>query len=34
MLDQPYKYVEAFAQAGADLISIHLEPEYEIPDTC
>lgn len=33
MLDQPYKYVEAFAQAGADLISIHLEPEYEILDT-
>lgn len=33
MLDQPQRYVEPFAQAGADLISIHVEPEYDIPDT-
>ena len=33
MLDQPQKYIEPFAQAGADLISIHVEPEYDVPDT-
>ncbi|HAD21005.1 MAG TPA: ribulose-phosphate 3-epimerase, partial [Opitutae bacterium] len=33
MLDQPQKYIEPFAQAGADLISIHVEPEYDILDT-
>ena len=32
MLDQPQRYIEPFAQAGADLISIHVEPEYEIPE--
>ena len=32
MLDQPHEYVEPFAQAGADLISIHVEPEYDIPE--
>ena len=33
MLDQPQKYIEAFAQAGADLISIHVEPDYDVCDT-
>ena len=33
MLDQPQNYIEPFAQAGADLISIHVEPEYDIPET-
>ena len=33
MLDQPQEYIEPFAQAGADLISIHVEPEYNIPET-
>ena len=29
MLDQPDRYVEAFAKAGANLISIHIEPAYD-----
>jgi ribulose-phosphate 3-epimerase len=29
MLSEPQKYLEAFAQAGADRISIHVEPEYD-----
>ena len=29
MLDQPDCYVDPFIQAGSDLISIHLEPEYD-----
>lgn len=29
MLSEPHRYVEAFAQAGANLISIHIEPEYD-----
>jgi ribulose-phosphate 3-epimerase len=29
MLDQPHRYVEAFARAGANLISIHIEPSYD-----
>lgn len=29
MLDQPHLYVEAFAKAGANLISIHVEPAYD-----
>ncbi|HEY1110518.1 MAG TPA: ribulose-phosphate 3-epimerase [Opitutaceae bacterium] len=29
MLSEPHKYVEAFAKAGADLISIHIEPTYD-----
>jgi ribulose-phosphate 3-epimerase len=28
MLAEPHKYVEAFAKAGANLISIHIEPAY------
>ncbi|MDR1010417.1 MAG: ribulose-phosphate 3-epimerase [Opitutaceae bacterium] len=29
MLDNPHLYIEAFAKAGADLISIHIEPRYD-----
>ena len=33
MLANPDKYVEAFLKAGADLISIHVEPEYDVSAT-
>jgi len=33
MLGEPHRYIEAFAAAGADLISIHVEPEYDIAGT-
>jgi ribulose-phosphate 3-epimerase len=29
MLDEPHRYVEPFAAAGANLISIHIEPTYD-----
>jgi ribulose-phosphate 3-epimerase len=29
MLDEPGNYTEAFAKAGADLISIHIEPSFD-----
>ncbi|HEX2861745.1 MAG TPA: ribulose-phosphate 3-epimerase [Lacunisphaera sp.] len=29
MLDEPHKYVESFARAGANLISIHIEPDFD-----
>jgi ribulose-phosphate 3-epimerase len=29
MLSEPHRYIEAFAKAGANLISIHIEPEYD-----
>jgi ribulose-phosphate 3-epimerase len=29
MLDEPHRYIDAFAKAGADLISIHIEPRYD-----
>jgi ribulose-phosphate 3-epimerase len=29
MLSEPQRYIEAFAKAGADLISIHIEPAYD-----
>src|SRR5688572_20830691 len=29
MLTEPHRYVEAFAKAGANLISIHIEPAYD-----
>lgn len=29
MLSEPQRYVEAFARAGADRISIHIEPSYD-----
>lgn len=33
MLDNPHLYVDSFARAGADLISIHVEPDYPIAAT-
>lgn len=33
MLDNPHLYVEAFANAGANLISIHVEPDYALSET-
>lgn len=29
MLDQPDRYIEAFARAGANMITIHIEPSYD-----
>ncbi len=29
MLAEPHRYIEAFAKAGADLISVHIEPDYD-----
>lgn len=29
MLDEPHRYSEAFAHAGANLISVHIEPAYD-----
>ena len=29
MLDEPHRYVEPFAKAGANSISIHIEPTYD-----
>ena len=29
MLAEPHRYVEAFAKAGSNLISIHIEPDYD-----
>jgi ribulose-phosphate 3-epimerase len=29
MLSEPHRYVEPFATAGANLISIHIEPDYD-----
>lgn len=29
MLDEPHRYIEPFAKAGAQLISIHIEPSYD-----
>ncbi|MGH7959228.1 MAG: ribulose-phosphate 3-epimerase [Opitutaceae bacterium] len=29
MLAEPHRYIEAFARAGANLISIHIEPAYD-----
>jgi ribulose-phosphate 3-epimerase len=33
MLDEPQKFVEAFVHAGADRISIHIEPSYDVVGT-
>lgn len=33
MLDQPHKYVEAFVKAGADHVSVHVEPDYDVLET-
>lgn len=29
MLSEPHRYVDAFAKAGANLISVHVEPDYD-----
>lgn len=29
MLDNPHLYIDAFSDAGSDLITIHIEPEYD-----
>lgn len=31
MLENPVPFLEPFAQAGSNLISIHVEPDYDIP---
>lgn len=33
MLDNPQLYIEAFARAGAQQITIHVEPEYPVAQT-
>ena len=33
MLDNPHLYIESFAEAGADMITIHVEPEYPVAAT-
>ncbi len=33
MLDNPHLYVEAFAKAGAQNITIHIEPDYPVAET-
>ena len=30
MLDEPDRYADAFIDAGADLVSIHVEPAYDV----
>ncbi|MDR1789955.1 MAG: ribulose-phosphate 3-epimerase [Opitutaceae bacterium] len=29
MLDEPHRYIEPFVKAGANLVSIHIEPDYD-----
>ena len=33
MLSEPQKYIESFIKAGADLVTIHVEPDYPIETT-
>ena len=33
MLSNPDKHVDAFMEAGSDLVSVHIEPDYDIEDT-
>ena len=33
MLDNPHLYIDAFAKAGADMITIHVEPDYPVDAT-
>jgi ribulose-phosphate 3-epimerase len=33
MLEEPQKYAEAFIRAGADRVSIHIEPKYDVIGT-
>jgi ribulose-phosphate 3-epimerase len=32
MMECPHQFLDAFAEAGADLISIHIEPDYDHAD--
>ena len=29
MLDNPHLYIDAFSKAGADLITVHIEPSFD-----
>lgn len=33
MLDNPHLYIEPFVEAGSDLITVHVEPDYPIKQT-
>lgn len=33
MLDNPHLYIDAFAKAGSQNITIHIEPDYPVADT-
>lgn len=33
MLERPHEFIDAFVEAGADLVSIHVEPSYDIAAT-
>lgn len=33
MLDNPHQYIDAFIDAGADQITIHVEPDYPVAQT-
>lgn len=33
MMLRPDKYVDAFCEAGADTLLVHIEPEYDVKDT-
>lgn len=33
MLDNPHQYIDAFIDAGADQITIHVEPDYPVTQT-
>lgn len=33
MLDNPHQYIDAFIDAGADQITIHVEPDYPVAET-
>jgi len=33
MMTHPHRYVEAFARAGSDILTIHVESEAPLPDT-
>lgn len=33
MLDNPHQYIDAFVDAGADQITIHVEPDYPVAET-
>lgn len=33
MLDEPHRYCDAFIEAGANLVTIHVEPDYPVAET-